>query len=252
MKRIATLLSILLIAATVFAQEPASKFRTRMFELHNRSARDVYVAVRALGSGTQGSELNFSNETQTITVRDYPENIAAIEEAIGRLDRPMPPAPDFAMKISMLIGSKSPLPGSAVPDDLAPVVKQLQATLRYSHYGLMAANIQRSRTGDLLEGSGVAEPTLIGMAASAEHPVFYNYRMRNIRVESSGDRQSVAIEKFEFSMRVPVRLEKGTQYQTVGFETPVSIRENEKVVIGTTTMGDRAVIVVLTAGIGGK
>src|SRR5437016_12399311 len=90
-------------------------------------------------------------------------------------------SPAVEMKISLLIGSKAPLPGPAVPDDLAPVVKQLQSTLRYSHYGLMAANIQRTRAGEGIEGSGVAEPTLVGMG-----PVFYNYRLRNIRVEADG------------------------------------------------------------------
>src|SRR5438105_11517207 len=191
MKRIATLISILLFTVAVFAQEPGNKFRTRMFELHNRNARDIYVAVRTLGSGAQGADLNFNNETQTITVRDFPENIAAIEEAIARLDKPAPPAPAVEMKISLLIGSKAPLPGPAVPDDLAPVVKQLQSTLRYSHYGLMAANIQRTRAGEGIEGSAVAEPTLVGMG-----PVFYNYRLRNIRVEADGS--SVGVERFEF------------------------------------------------------
>ena len=41
----------------------------------------------------------------------------------------------------------------------------------------------------------------------------------------------------------------GTQYQPVGFETQVSIHQNEKVVIGTTTMGDKALIVIVTADI---
>ena len=242
MKRLTTLITILLFTTAAFAQQ---KFQTKMIEVHNRSPHDIYVAVRTLGSGAQGADLNFNNETQTITVRDFPENIAAIEEAIARLDKPAPPAPAVEMKISLLIGSKAPLPGPAVPDDLAPVVKQLQSTLRYSHYGLMAANIQRTRAGEGIEGSGVAEPTLVGMG-----PVFYNYRLRNIRVEADGS--SVGVERFEFSMRVPVKLEKGTQYENVGFNTPVSIRENEKVVIGTTTMGDRAVIVVLMANVSPK
>jgi len=242
MKRLTTLITILLFTTAAFAQQ---KFQTKMIEVHNRSPHDIYVAVRTLGSGAQGADLNFNNETQTITVRDFPENIAAIEEAIARLDKPAPPAPAVEMKISLLIGSKAPLPGPTVPDDLAPVVKQLQSTLRYSHYGLMAANIHRTRAGEGIEGSGVAEPTLVGMG-----PVFYNYRLRNIRVEADGS--SVGVEKFEFSMRVPVKLEKGMQYQNVGFNTPVSIRENEKVVIGTTTMGDRAVIVVLIANVSPK
>ena len=50
-------------------------------------------------------------------------------------------------------------------------------------------------------------------------------------------------------MKVPVEMGNGSgsQYQDVGFDTPVNLRQNEKVVIGTTTMGDKALIVVVTA-----
>ena len=241
MKRVAALVVILLLATTLAAQE--NKFRTKMFELHNGNAREIARAIRTLGSGTPGSEINFSEETRTITVRDFPENVATIEEAIGRLDKPAPAAPDIELKISLLIGSKNALPGPGVPDDLTAVVKQLQSTLRYSHYGLLAANIQHTRAGEGIEGSGVAEPTLIGNTSS--NPVFYNYRLRNIRVEDG----TVGVENLTFGMRVPVQMNHATQYQNVGFNTPVSIKQNEKVVIGTTTMGDRAVIVVLIANV---
>ncbi|HLJ74586.1 MAG TPA: hypothetical protein VKU62_08385 [Thermoanaerobaculia bacterium] len=243
MKRFASVLSILLFAASAFAQQP--KMTTKMIDVHNGNPREIYAAVRGLGSGPgTGSDMSYNVETRTITVRDFPENVVAIEEAIGRLDKASPEPASVELKVSLLIGSKSPLPNATVPDELAPVVKQLQSTLRYSHYGLMAANVQRTRSGEKVEGSGVAEPTLIGMAASEAHPVFYSYTLRNIRVGSAVD-----IENFQFGMRVPIQLEKGTTYQNVGFETPVSIRPNEKVVIGTTTMGDRAVIVVLMANV---
>ena len=246
MKRFATMIAILLMTTSAFAQP---KFQTKMIEIHNRNAHDIYASVRGLGSGAQGAEVNFNNETRTITVRDFPENIATIEEAIGRLDRPAPPAPDVELKISLLIGSKSQLPGPAVPEDLAPVVKQLQSTLRYSHYGLLAANIQHTRAGEGIEGSGVAEPALIGNTST--NPVFYTYTLRHIRIDGG----TVSIDELKFAMRVPVQLSvgaggKSTQYQNVGFNTPVSIKPNEKVVIGTTTMGDRAVIVVLMATVG--
>lgn len=243
MKRPALVLAMLLMTTAAFAQQ---KFQTKMIEVHNRVPRDIYAAVRTLGSGVQGADLNFDNEMHTITVRDYPENIAAIEEAIGRLDKPTPPAPSVEMKISLLIGSKTALPGPALPEDLEPVVKQLQSTLRYSHYGLLAANIHHTRAGEGIEGSGVAEPTLIGNTST--NPVFYNYRLRNIRVEDN----TITVEELKFGMRVPLQLNKATQYESVGFNTPISIKQNEKVVIGTTTMGDRAVIVVLIANVGGK
>ena len=250
MKRIATLMTVLLFLTAAFAQEPETKFRTKMFEVHNRTARDIALAVKGLGSGTKAAEFSWNDEMRTITVRDYPENIAAIEEAIGRLDKPAPPSPDVEMKISLLIGSKAPLPGPAVPEDLEPVVKQLQSTLRYAHYGLLAANIQHTRVGEGINGSGIAEPTLIGNTSS--NPIFYNYHLKNIRLDPTTDRPSVSVENFNFQMRVPLKLNKGLQYENVGFNTPVSIKQNEKVVIGTTTMGDRAVIVVLIANVGGK
>jgi hypothetical protein len=51
-------------------------------------------------------------------------------------------------------------------------------------------------------------------------------------------------------MRIPVDTGTGAiNYERVGFETPVNMREGEKVVVGTTTMQDKGVIVVLTAKI---
>ena len=247
MKRIALLISILLVATALIAQEPEPKFRTKLFEVHHRGARDIALVVKGIASGVKGSDVSWNDQLQTITVRDFPENVAAIEEAIGRLDRPAPALPDIELRISLLIGSKTPLDGPAVPEDLASVVKQLQSTLRYSHYGLLAANIQHTRAGEGIEGSGVAESKLIGIPTTADHPVFYNYKLRNITTDAGTDRQSVAVQNANFGLRVPIKVSKDTVYQSVGFETPITIREGEKVVIGTTTMGDRAVIVVLMA-----
>jgi hypothetical protein len=265
MKRITIITAALLIAVSAMAQEKAPapaaeeynnvrEYRSKVFEVHNRDAREIASSVKLLGSGFKGSALSVNNEMHTITVRDFPENVAAIEGAIARLDQPIANAPDIEMKISVLIGSKTPLPGAAtVPEELAPVVKQLESTLRYAHYGLMTASVQRTKPGNGLNGSGVAEPTLLGMIVKEGQPILYSYRLRRI-MSTGGEKPSIDIENFEFSMRVPITLggSTGTQYQNVGFETPVSIHPNEKVVIGTTTMGDKALIVVVTATVASK
>src|SRR2546423_5613489 len=138
--------AILLTATVAFGQDkkPAEpeyntvrEFRNKIFEIHNRDPRIVAQSVKLLGSGFKGADISVSTELKTITVRDFPENIAAMEEAIKRLDHAAPQVPDIEFKISVLIGSKTPLNAASVPDDLAPVVKQLQSTLRYAHYGLM-------------------------------------------------------------------------------------------------------------------
>jgi len=243
MKRLFVVL--LLVATAAVAQETKSELRSKVFEIHSRDPRQIADAVRLLGSGLGNSGINVNTELKTLTVRDFPENIATIEEAIKRLDQPAAATPDIEFKISVLIGSKTALNAASIPEELEPVVKQLQSTLRYAHYGLMTATLQRTKPGDGIDGSGVAEPTLLGMTPNQERPVFYSYAMRRITAREG----AVDIEKFNFSMRVPVVVKAGGEvtYQNVGFETPVSLGNKEKVVIGTTTMGDKALIVVVTA-----
>lgn len=258
MKKLIAVVLLLLVAAIASAQDADKKedsfnttkeFKSRIFTLEHRSPRSLIPALQLLGSGFKGSSINHSEELKTITVRDFPENIASLEEAIKRLDRPTAPAPDVELKISVLIASKKPLPAgaAAVPDELAPVVKQLQSTLSYTHYGVMAATIHRTKTGNGIEGSGVAEADLLGMTADQNRPILYTYRLRGI-VASGGDSAKVDVSEFNFSMRVPIDLgNNNVQYQNVGFETPVSLRQREKVVIGTTTMRDKALVVIVTA-----
>lgn len=262
MKRFTIIVATMLISVCAIAQEKKAEdyntvreFRSKVFEVHSRDAREIASSVKLLGSGFKGADMSVNNDLHTITVRDFPENIAAIEGAITRLDHAVAESPDIEMKISVLIGSKTPLAGaSSVPEELAPVVKQLESTLKYAHYGLMTATVQRTKAGNGLNGSGVADPTILGMAAREGKPILYNYRLARITT-TTGERPSLDIENFEFSMRVPIDVggtAQPTQYQSVGFETPVSIRQNEKVVIGTTTMGEKALIVVVTATVAAK
>lgn len=257
MKRLIAIL--LLVATAAFAQDDkkdkaddyntTKEFRNKVFEIQHRTPRDLYVSIALLGSGFKGAAINANNDMHTITVRDFPENIAAIEDALKRLDRAVAASPDIELKISVLIASKTAMTANPVPDDLAPVVKQLQSTLRYTHYGLMTTTVHRTAIGIGLEGSGVADAALLGLTPKEERPILYRYKLREITSTASAERPAIAIRNFEFSMNVPIVLGgNNVQYQSVGFETPVTVREKEKVLIGTTTMGDKALIVVVTAG----
>src|SRR5947209_11458857 len=137
----------MLVAAAALAQdkkvEPEVNLRdlkNKIFQVKNRDPHSLIDAVRLLGSGMGGTAMTVNSDLKTITVRDFPENIATIEEAIKRLDQPVA-SPDIEFRISVLIGSKSPLNAAPLPDDLAPVVKQLESTLRYAHYGLITAAV---------------------------------------------------------------------------------------------------------------
>ena len=258
MKRI-TFLIFLFLSVAAFAQNQTAKpaedefnnikeYKNKIFTIQNGDVRSIAGAIKLLGSGFKGAGISINEELRTITARDFPENLAAMEDAIKRLDKPAPKSPDLEMKIFVLIGSKTPLANAALPDELAPVVKQLQATLRYSNYGLMTSMVHRTTLGSGIRGSGVAEPALLGMTAAQDRPILYNYELRKI-TSADAAHSTIDIDSFDFSMRVPIDVGNNIQYQSVGFATPVSIRQGEKVVIGTTTMRDKALVVVVTASV---
>src|SRR6266540_2489790 len=93
----ATLILTLMLASVAFAQTPqpapqaAPKepeyvqekgFKSKVFEIKNRDPFDILSVLRPLQSGFKGATMSASRELNTISIRDFPENIAVIEEAI--------------------------------------------------------------------------------------------------------------------------------------------------------------------------
>lgn len=234
------------------AQRPASGFRNRVIELKHRDPESLLSVIKLLGSGAGGASMSVNNEFNTITVRDYPENIATIEEAVRRLDTPAPPAPGVEFHVHILIATNTQSPSNPVPAELNDVIKQLQTTLSYKNYYVMTSAVLRTKEGPTgISNKGVADFRLANGGAASERPIFYEYAARQIKLDGTAATASgIQVGNFGFNMNIPVETTPGTiNYDRVGFETPVNMREGEKVVVGTTTMQDKGVIVVLTARI---
>src|SRR5712691_139760 len=165
------LLAILSTAALAQAQSqpaPTDKyvtntgFKNRVFEVHNRMPDDLIPVIRLLTSGFKGAELAASNEFRTITVRDFPENIAAIDEAIKRLDTPEVTRPDIELRMHVLLASNKEGASNQYPADLKDVIGELQKTLNFKEYTLLTSIVQRTRESrgwrsSYLDGRGSAE-----------------------------------------------------------------------------------------------
>ncbi|MEW6127356.1 MAG: hypothetical protein AB1757_09975 [Acidobacteriota bacterium] len=245
-------------------QAPAAKepdyvsekgFKGKVLEVKYRELWSLLRALSPLGSGFKGATISTSEEFKTITVRDFPENIAAIEEALKRLDTPQAPRPDINFTIQVLIASNTTLQGdgiSAFPSDLKGVLDQLMSTLKYTNYALMFSAIHTTKEGGSgISNNGVVEPKLFNVAVPQGNQIFSDYSISQITLDSSTTAgATVQIGMFQFNLRIPLVIggsDAKVQYQNVGFRSPVSLREGEKVVVGTTTMGDKGLIVVLSA-----
>jgi len=247
-----TLALVLTFVSSSSAQEPAPSpaqnqpdapiergFKSRIFEVKYRDPNSLLNAVRQLGSGFKGSAMSANTEFRTITVRDFPENIATVEEALKRLDVPGALRPNIELNMHVLIASNDGTGGKEVPADLKDVLTQLRGTLNYRNYELATSIIQRlTETPQRVQGSGVAElPTSAGTPASSMQ---YEYSLTNVSLlQNATGAASVQIADFYFST-----IEKD---QRARVQTALNLRDGEKVVVGTATLRNRALVIVLTA-----
>jgi Bacterial type II/III secretion system short domain len=222
-------------------------FKGRVFEIKYRDPNGLLQVMRPLGSGFKGATMSVEREFNTLTVRDFPENIASIEEAIKRLDTPQAPRPDIEFSVHVLIASNSPGGPDVYPAELGDVVKQLKSALKYKSYSLMTSAVHRAKEGPGgVRNSGVAESNLFSSVPTPPNPIFYEYSLQSISIDSAAG-AAVQVGELRFNMRVPLNLGTNVQYQDVGFRSPVGLRQGEKVVVGSTTMGDKGLVVVVSA-----
>lgn len=226
-----------------------SGFKGKIFEVKNRDPRELVHILQPLGSGFKGAIMQPNSEHRTITVRDFPENIATIEEAIKRLDVPLPPkpprapSPDIEVIVHILIASNSETAGNPSPPALADVIKQLQTTLNYKNYQLLTSIMQRTRyEGGYIEARGSAilpDKILTGQ---------YHLRVTNIGPETVQVDSPIALRNLDFHLNAFNETDR-TPVGETKISTKLSARDGEKVVVGTASLKDRAVILVLTAKI---
>lgn len=261
-RRILIALALLLVtAASAAAQEnkqsPARDddeyvtqkiFQNRVFDIKNRDPLALSRVLSPLTSGFKGATVSPNQEFRTITVRDFPENIAVIEEAIRRLDTPEAPRPSVEFKVHILVASNDESVANKYPAELSEVVGGLQSSLGYKNFGLLGSQVVRSKEGRDTSNRGVADQKAAGDSPTNRYSTTFAYTIRGVTLDNVAGRARVQLEEFSMEMVMPIQ--HGSEYtpQNVGFRNPVTLREGEKVVAGTLSAADKSVIVIISAG----
>ena len=247
-----TIAVVLAFVSASSAQQPASSpaqnqpdviternFKSRVFEVKYRDPNSLLNALYNLGSGFKGSAMSANAEFRTVTVRDFPENIATVEEALKRLDVPAAPRPNIELHMHVLVASNAGGTATEAPAELKDVLTQLRGTLTYRNYELAASIVQRlTETPRPLHGTGVAElPSTNPGTPDSAMP--YEYYLNNVSlVQNATGAASVQIAEFTFVTNDKERAR---------VQTAINLRDGEKVVVGTATIRNRALVIVLTA-----
>jgi hypothetical protein len=265
-KIIMTFFLILLLSTSVLSQqkqEPAKSpeyvdiptFKGRIFEIKHGDPHRIASIIEPLGSGFKGATIKPSREPKLITVRDFPENIAVIEEAIKRLDVTPPPPPpppppsnnrppNLEMRLFLLVASNKEGASNPYPDELKDVLKQLQSTLNYKNYYLLTPIVQRVYAPAGARGEGittVGEPLFIKNVNAR-----YTYTIQRFRTEPPHiDKGNFLLDHFEFKIS-GVTNEDNALFGYAGISNQLMIRDGEKVVLGTASLLDKALVLVLS------
>lgn len=215
-------------------------FKSKVFEIKYRDPNSLGNVISRLMSGFRGAAISANAEFRTITIRDFPENLATIEEALKRLDTPADPRPNIELHMHVLIASNGVGGGGGeMPAELKDVLTELRRTLTYKNYELAASVVQRlTETSTLLQGSGTAEvPGLSSPSTNNGMP--YEYYIRSVTlVPNAAGSSSVQISDFSFTAV--------SERDRARVQTALNIRDGEKVVVGTATIRNRALVVVLS------
>jgi len=212
-----------------------SGFKSRIFEIKHRDPASLVFVLRPLASGWKGATMSASPEYRTLSVRDFPENIATIDEAIKRLDVPEAPRSDIELHLHVLVASPTGTT-TDLPAEIRNAVAQLQSTLNYKGFSMLTPIVQRTREGDWnTEGHGEG-----GNPQSAIH-FGYGYNIRSVsRSTDAEGAPHVQLNGFQFGMQ-------GSMGEA-RVQSNLSLKDGEQVVVGTASLNNgQALVLILSA-----
>lgn len=227
-------------------------FKGKIFEVKHRRPQEIIRALSPLGSGFKGAMMTYNDETQTISVRDFPENIGAIDEAIKRLDTPQSARVESSVELTIqVLLARTDAPSNLVPTPPPPnlndVIKQMQNTFAFKDYQLVATIVQRAKTHSRFQGGhavfGKGDAIWLenykredGSLNSQQYKAIYEHRITGIEVSSNSSAGAkIQLDNFSFT------------FSNAIVQTDLDARDGEKLVVGTASLGNKAMILVLTA-----
>jgi hypothetical protein len=221
------------------------EFKSRLFLLKHQSPFSLVGALKALGSGFRGADVTAVDRegVKTITVRDFPENLAAIEEAIQRLDVPSALRTEVELRIHVLLASRQPVAGDGFPEELKEVLAALRDTLNYRGFTLVSSFTQRAQDGsEHIQGRGQAEVAVKApKGEAAVETLGMSWQIRSLRVDP-GQNGTASLDLKNFLMNVS---ERGSTVASL--VTDIAMKDGDKVVVGSSVYRDKGLIVVVTA-----
>jgi hypothetical protein len=220
---------------------PAKSDVRKIFEIKYQSADQLADVLRVFGIA-----IHANSALHVISATGPREVVGAVEDAIKRLDVPVPPVKNIELTAYLLVASSEQGASKSTPSELEAVIKQLRATFSYQGFHLLDTFVLRFRDGASGAVNGVA-PKI----SDQDRLSLYKFSFNSAGLASDGTSRIIRINQLRLGADVPVRMGPDPLISTVEsvIATNVDVREGQKVVVGKATVdgSNNALFLVLTA-----
>jgi hypothetical protein len=215
-------------------EKPAEPKVQKIFVLKYADPNQLFPLLSFMGA------LQANQEMHALAVSAPASSMAAIEDAIKRLDVPTAAPQNIDLTVYVVGGDDDTAAVAPIPKELTSVVEQLKNNFPYKAYRLWDVLTLRARTGQVVSTNsfgGFGEPNANGSTA-----VSTRLQIHSTTIAGDG---TIRINRLETVHKVLGARGLSTQ---VGITTDVDIKEGQKVVVGKqSTAPNQALFLVLTA-----
>ncbi len=207
---------------------------TRVFQLKYADVRDVAGVLEVFGY-----TIRRNPSLHALAVSAPHDVLAAIEDAIKRLDVPTAAPKDIDLTVYMVVASEQAGAATSLPPELQPVANQIKGIFAYKSFRLLDTVLLRTQPGNMARANGV-----IGTAGPDGGKTLWDLGVRPAAVTEDPKGRLIRLDNLGLNLRMP-----GPTGLQAGVNTEITVREGQKVVVGKSNMGapDQALILVVTA-----
>jgi len=208
--------------------KPPAAFKQRIFQLKYADVRDLANVLTVFGYGVQPNR-----DLHVLAVSAPAEAMAAIEDAVKRLDVPTASPKDIELTVYLVVASEA-AGGENLPPDLQPVAVELKKIFAYKGFRLLDSILLRTQAGNRAVANGVIRQPNEGKTP-------YSFTVQPTAVNDDPKGRLIRLDNLKLNLRVPGG-------DDAGILTEITVREGQRVVVGKSNMGpDQALILVVTA-----
>jgi hypothetical protein len=238
---IITLLAVAVLAAQEKQDKEARPVETgprvqKIFQVKYANVENLW----AVFSGIAKVQVNQS--LRVLAVDGTPTAVAAIEEALKRLDVPPPPAQNVELIFHMILAK--PAKDGSLPSDLASVQRNLESLFGFKGFQLTETVVLRARDGQNVEAHGAAPNPNPNVSEKLDFGL-----RANPSVAAAAGGNVIRIDNLQLNLAIPYMSGGALQRRNARFNTQIDVKEGQKVVVGKANVdgSDGAMILVVTA-----